>query len=75
MRALPRTTHYHAYLLRCWAEHDTHSDTVWVWRFSLEDPHTSERRGFATLELLLHFLRQATQLEKEEIMERKIINP
>jgi hypothetical protein len=27
-----------------------------VWRFSLQDPRTNERRGFATLEALLIFL-------------------
>jgi hypothetical protein len=45
---------YRAYLLRLWRETDTR------WRASLEDPHTSERRAFATLEQLLEFLAQET---------------
>jgi hypothetical protein len=27
-----------------------------VWRFSLEDPQTDERFGFASLEALMHWL-------------------
>lgn len=55
MHAPDRPLHYCAYLLRCWAEHSTEHPVVW--RFSVEDPRTGERQGFATLELLLAFLR------------------
>lgn len=44
-------TRYRSYLLRLWAEG---GDTVW--RFSLEDPRTGERRGFADLAELTAFL-------------------
>jgi hypothetical protein len=43
---------YRAYLLRCWRE-------ATGWRFSLEDPHTGARRGFAGPEALLAFLEVA----------------
>jgi uncharacterized protein (TIGR02246 family) len=43
---------YHSYLLRFWQER-SRAGGVPVWRFSLEDPHTRIRHGFATLEELL----------------------
>lgn len=46
---------YRAYLLRLWPAADTQ------WRASLEDPHTGERRAFATLEQLWEYLNQVTQ--------------
>lgn len=54
---------YIAYLLRLWQEQ---RNTELVWRFSLEDAHTSERHGFAELELLFTFLRQQIKLEEKE---------
>lgn len=44
---------YQAYLLRIWQIKDAGQ---LVWRASLEDPHTSKRRGFASIEALLDFL-------------------
>jgi hypothetical protein len=45
---------YEIYVLRCWQERSSDDDeTVKVWRFSLEDPHTGQRQGFAGLEALL----------------------
>ena len=44
---------YRSYLLRLWR---AHSGERFVWRASLEDPHTGERRGFAGLEQMLAFL-------------------
>jgi len=35
-----------------------------VWRFSLQNPHTNQRRGFATLEALLVSLQ--TELVDDE---------
>ena len=52
--AAPR---YRAYLLRCWSEHSPAAGAPAAWRYSLEDPHTGERRGFADLAALLGFLR------------------
>ncbi|MFN8457939.1 MAG: hypothetical protein U0401_25360 [Anaerolineae bacterium] len=47
---------YLGYLLRCWQERGQHVNSWAVWRFSLEDPHTGRRRGFANLEALIAFL-------------------
>jgi hypothetical protein len=50
---------YCSYLLRCWQEqHLVHLGPA-AWRFSLEDPHTSARYGFATFEALMAFLQAA----------------
>ncbi len=49
---------YCSYLLRCWQEQSlVHAGSA-AWRFSLEDPHTGERQGFATFESLMNFLHQ-----------------
>ena len=48
---------YVAYLLRCWAEASAGSTALPVWRFSLEDPHTGQRRGFSSLDALIGWLR------------------
>ena len=47
---------YHSYLLRFW-EVRGRVELPSVWRFSLTDPHTGERKGFADLETLVAFLR------------------
>ena len=52
------SAHYRAYLLRCWAEASTDPNHSLSRRFSLQNPHTGERRGFASFELLLEFLLQ-----------------
>ena len=48
-----RPRKYLAYLLRIWQEHQ---NSKTVWRASLEEPHTGERHGFASLALLVDFL-------------------
>jgi hypothetical protein len=50
--------HYRAFLLRLWQER---SEGGWVWRASLEDPHSHERKGFADLERLSAFLKEQTE--------------
>lgn len=57
MSSLGRAPRYHSYLLRCWSEGPG------VWRFSVEDPHTGERRGFTEMAALITFL-EATLCEK-----------
>jgi hypothetical protein len=52
-----RPSQYHAYLLRIWQE--AASETA-VWRFSLEDPSSGQRLGFADLAALVAFLHQQT---------------
>ena len=46
---------YLSYLLRLW---QASSGGELVWRASLEDPHTGERRGFACLAELVAFLEE-----------------
>jgi hypothetical protein len=48
---------YFSYLLRIWRVADGEQP---VWRASLENPVSGERRGFATLEELFAFLRRAS---------------
>lgn len=49
-RASPR---YHSYLLRFWQERGRPGEGRPVWRFSLEDPHSQIRHGFASLDELV----------------------
>ncbi len=56
MHMQPKPLHYRSYLLRLWQVFDHRPDARLVVRCSLEDPHTGERRGFASLEALLTFL-------------------
>jgi hypothetical protein len=49
---------YLAFMLRLWQARDNEE---MVWRASLEDPHSGERRGFASLEMLFAFLKEQTQ--------------
>jgi hypothetical protein len=46
---------YLSYLLRLW---QASSGGELVWRASLEDPHSGERRGFASLAELVAFLEE-----------------
>lgn len=47
---------YTIYLLRFWPSRSTEAACY----FSLQDPHTGVRRGFATLEEMVIFLQQET---------------
>jgi hypothetical protein len=44
---------YRSYLLTFWEERDREPQGLRVWRFSLQDPYTGQRRGFASLEALV----------------------
>ena len=48
---------YQAYMLRFWETQVAQPGCPSSWRFSLEDPHTRERHGFADLEAMTAFLR------------------
>jgi hypothetical protein len=48
---------YVAYLLRLWREK---GEGTTQWRASLQDPHSSERVGFANLDELFEFLLRQT---------------
>jgi hypothetical protein len=56
MAARDPPPHYHAYLLRCWQEQSLHNTGLAGWRVSIEDPHTGQRRGFASFQALIAFL-------------------
>lgn len=47
---------YCAYMLRCWHEGGQSTDDTEGWRFTIEDPHTGARRGFASFASLVAFL-------------------
>ena len=49
---------YFSYLLRLWP---TRSGNKWVWRVSLENPHSGERHGFAGLQEMLTYLKEQTR--------------
>jgi hypothetical protein len=49
---------YRAFLLRLWQKR---SGGEWVWRASLEDPHSHIRKGFPDLERLHAFLKELAQ--------------
>lgn len=53
---LGRPPRYHSYLLRFWEERGEEPPAA-VWRFSLEDPLTDQRYGFASLEALLDWIK------------------
>lgn len=53
-------TNYQAYLLRLWRTNVNASGPP-IWRASLEEPHTGERLGFATLEQLFTYLMERTE--------------
>ncbi len=55
---------YRSFLLRLWQEGNPPNVT---WRFSLEDPHTSKRIGFQSLEDLVAFLKAWLQEMTKEI--------
>jgi hypothetical protein len=46
---------YRVFLLRFWQERPATEGPA-VWRFSVEDPVTRQRRGFADLQALTQFL-------------------
>jgi hypothetical protein len=60
MKPTEEQSSYRVYVLRSWQEGVPSSGTPAVWRFSLEDPTTRQRRGFADLESLMSFLAAET---------------
>jgi len=50
-----------SYWLKCWRENAS-GEGEGVWRFSLEDPRTGERVGFASLRALTTFLESRTRM-------------
>ena len=58
MTIFDKPPHYRTYLLTFWEERNGDPTESTVWRFSLEDPRTGQRRGFADLEALMDALEQ-----------------
>ena len=65
MTTQPR--HYMAYLVRLW---QVNGEGQPAWRASIEDPHTGEQRGFASLENLVAFLREQMEETSSRIAPR-----
>ena len=58
MNAFDKPPCYRTYLLTCWGEQSQDPFEPVAWRFRLEDPHTGQRRGFASLEALVAALQR-----------------
>lgn len=57
---------YLSYIVRCWQESSVHAGReTKVWRFSLQNSATNQRRGFATLEALLIALQEELADDKD----------
>ena len=53
MAIFDKPPRYRSYVLTFWEERSRDPSVPVVWRFSLEDPRTGERRGFGSLEALV----------------------
>ncbi len=56
---------YRAWLLRYWIEPTQKENDERALRFSLEDPHTGHRRGFANLKSFVEFLQAEVMMPRE----------
>ena len=61
-----RPLQYHSFILTLLTEGRELPNTPPVWRISLQDPHTSERRGFKDLAELMRFLEGWTAVPPAE---------
>jgi len=74
MTELNRPLHYRSYLLRFWEERERPPPAPASsgafpggrWRFSLEDPHSGARLGFADFDRLIAFLQDQMQSNSQE---------
>jgi len=62
MKPVDRKRNYQSYLLRLWIENENGKQ---VWRISLEDPFSGERRGFANRRDLCAYLEDKMSEIKE----------
>jgi hypothetical protein len=53
---------YRAWVLRSWTGQCPGDSAELSWRYSLEDPHTGARRGFASLSDLMAYLRAEPEM-------------
>ena len=59
MSLVAKPPRYWAYILRIWEERSTDADQPTHIRFSLEEPQTGKRHGFASFQALEQFLQAA----------------
>ena len=57
---------HYSFILSLWLESGASPHSPPVWRISLEDPHTSVRRGFKEMAELVRFLEEWTTVPPEE---------
>ncbi|GIK59057.1 MAG: hypothetical protein HND44_10990 [Chloroflexi bacterium] len=57
----------HNFILSLWVEGGARPNAPPVWRYSLEEPHSSQRRGFKDLAELVRFLEEWTAVPPEEV--------
>jgi hypothetical protein len=63
---LEKPARYRTYVLTAWEERSRNPGVATVWRFSLLDPSTGRRRGFASLEALVAALQQELAVERPD---------
>jgi hypothetical protein len=61
-----RASRYHVFILSLWEEGGDYPDDHTQWRYSLENAHRVERKGFKNLEELIVYLEAWTQVAPEE---------
>jgi hypothetical protein len=70
----PKQLRYGSYLLRYWAEMDAGGEVI-LWRFSLQNPQTGQRRGFASLTELVIALQDELMEAKQDVAARSVHKP
>jgi hypothetical protein len=58
MAIFDKPPRYRSNLFTYWEDRGREPDAPVVWRFSLEDPHSGQRHGFASLDELVTVLKQ-----------------
>jgi rRNA maturation protein Nop10 len=58
MKKTVAAAHYRSFILVCWRDEGEETAVSAPWRFSLEDPHTGRRYGFADQSELIAFLQK-----------------
>lgn len=61
-----RPLRHHSFILSLWPETGPMPQSPPVWRYSLENPHTGQRRGFKDLTELVRFLEGWTAVPPSE---------
>lgn len=67
-KRLSRANRHHSFILTLWSESDDLVEGRPAWRFSLQDPHSLERHGFADLYELVSYLEAWLAAPPEETL-------